>query len=258
MPIEKHDFTIPVSGNPKLKRYMTFEKFEKLIQNSSLFFCRADKFDDFNEGRFLKRVKKGIRDSNFNSVSNHIKASKNISNIHQWLEKQRKYTVVNCWKMYDSEDTYMWNNYSNQDGGICISTDYLSLVNSIQHSEKIIHSSIVRYINFKTEHWYHPTNYPFTDLNLLIPFFHKDKKKFKDENEFRLIYPIREALNSNHDYWKNKNEKNGTLIKVNLEALLQMIIFHPEMTREKKNEIRDFLDENNLKNIQTQNSEFTK
>jgi len=59
MPYTYHDNYIGVSDDTVLWRYIDHSKFESLINSSSLFFCRQDKFSDVYEGKGGQRRKEG-------------------------------------------------------------------------------------------------------------------------------------------------------------------------------------------------------
>ena len=90
-----------------LWRYMSLEKFVNMLETKSLFFTRADKFEDPFEGftppalveSYRKSVKRVILDESFTEVL--IKISEN----------SRKYVMCNCWHQNEEESMAMWEKY---------------------------------------------------------------------------------------------------------------------------------------------------
>ncbi|NLE62949.1 MAG: hypothetical protein GX612_03820, partial [Bacteroidales bacterium] len=105
MAIEDFELCIKPKFNFELWRYMDLEKFESLLKNSSLFFCRADRFADPFEGSIPKReVKENIS---------------GLSNQHILMKKQK---IINCWHINNNENDSMWKLYLKSNEGIAIRT----------------------------------------------------------------------------------------------------------------------------------------
>lgn len=92
--------------NATLWRYMSFEKFANILVTESLFFTRADRYDDKFEGYIPESTKlsyesaiSGIDPSNF-----------------------RQYIMCNCWHQGTEESMAMWDKYHLRSNGIAIKT----------------------------------------------------------------------------------------------------------------------------------------
>ncbi|MYA69223.1 hypothetical protein F4Y19_03835, partial [Candidatus Poribacteria bacterium] len=87
-----------------LWRYMNFEKFANILTKESLFFSRADKYDDKFEGY----------------IPESIIVSYKSAGIHIDPNIFRPYVMCNCWHHGDEESMGMWDKYHLRNSGIAI------------------------------------------------------------------------------------------------------------------------------------------
>lgn len=230
MPVSIHD--VGIAPNPKstLWRYLELDKFESLLKNKALFFCRADKFSDPFEGSIPKKEYDFRPDMHrraaqfYNQEPDEEKIKKNISDMaYQHMELRRSH-VVSCWHENSNESDAMWQLYLKTNEGVAVQTTTEHLVNSLNNSDKEIEISKVRYLDYDKEGFY-GEDYRHRSYNLYMPFIHK-RKEFSHEREVRLIYEIREA-ERDADYWDKQKNNKGVLIDVNVNTLIDKIILPP-------------------------------
>lgn len=208
MAIEDFELCIKPKFNLELWRYMDLEKFESLLKNSSLFFCRADRFADPFEGSIPKReVKEDIS---------------GLSNQHRLMKKQK---IINCWHINNSENDSMWKLYLKSNEGIAIRTTVERLKLSFANTKELVFCSQVRYLDYEKDIWYHETDYPHTRYNMFIPLVHK-RIEFIQENELRLIHSIDYREFSN-DYWEKQPIEKGKNIRIDINVLVDEIYCAP-------------------------------
>ena len=94
-------------GQPKdedtVWRYMSFEKFANILATESLFFTRADKYDDKFEGYVPEST----------TLSYESSGSQIVPNF-------RQYIMCNCWHHGEEESMAMWDKYHLRNNGIAI------------------------------------------------------------------------------------------------------------------------------------------
>ena len=208
MAIEDFELCIKPKLDLEIWRYMDLEKFELLLKNSALFFCRADRFADPFEGSIPKKeVKKDIE---------------GISNQHKLMKKQR---IINCWHINNNENDSMWKLYLKSNEGIAIKTTVERLKSSFINTDEQVFCSKVRYLDYEKDIWFDATDYPHTRYNLFIPLVHK-RIEFIQENELRLIHSIdyKEFLDN---YWDNQPIEKGKNIRVDINILIDKIYCAP-------------------------------
>lgn len=231
MALYEHQCFILLEQDAILWRYLDLEKFKSILENKALFFCRADKFIDPFEGSIPKveadyRIKEEKRNADlFEREFDEEQALKNITGLKSLHQKLKRGTIINCWHINNTESNAMWQLYLKDNEGVAIQTSKEKLYKAIQAIPEKIGLSKVRYLNYETDKWYHATDYPQRGYNLYIPLIHK-RVEFKHENEFRLIYDVQDAVDSD-DYWEQQPNNKGKLISVDILELIEKIYLPP-------------------------------
>jgi len=217
-----HRNLIPIDNETVLWQYMNLEKFEKIILSRKLFFCRASKFEDKDEGTLP------IKESEYN------KRKGNRQGFDSRHESEKSNTIVNCWHINTDESSYMWEEYGEK--GVVIKSSLERIYMAFENTDERIPHSEVRYIDYKNDTWFNPKTYPHIEYNTFTPLIHKEIDKFQKEREFRLLIYVDTEGFDNDVYWKNQVYENGKLISVDLNCLIEKIIICPN-TDEKEKEL---------------------
>jgi len=228
----KHaQLSMKYADSQKIWRYMDYAKFESLIHNESLFFSRADKFDnDKWEGVFpVKMIEKFKLDTpSFPSDDG------NTYTRLQWhIQKEARSHLVNCWHADDTESFAMWKIYcGDRPRSIAIQSTIGRLKRSFNANDERIWIGDVEYIDFRE---WEPDNRFFNvnTPNTLKAFFLK-WHYFKYENEIRAVI--------NKAYNKHRADK-GILVKIDLTELINSIYVSPVSSHEDEQAIKAILDE---------------
>ncbi|PIQ21065.1 MAG: hypothetical protein COW65_11240 [Cytophagales bacterium CG18_big_fil_WC_8_21_14_2_50_42_9] len=197
---------------------MDFTKFISLIDSRTLYFTRADKFEDPFEGSLPKI---NITSRKFVPLSvpevdheNYLAAVHALGLIgHNW----RRFTAINCWHENEHESAAMWKLYLKSDEGIAIQSTYKLLKESIIDEENV-YIGKVNYIDYEKGY--------IDARNILNAFFHK-RKSFEHEREIRALImklPLRGTGNMNSE---KDTIINGLKIKVDVEKLIQNVYIAP-------------------------------
>jgi len=192
--------------------YMDFTKFVNLLDTGSLFFCRADMVEDKWEGIFPDKII-----NKFNLNKNSIQSDD--GNRYSWREWQKKETrshLINSWHVNAYESDAMWKLYSSSKQSIAIQSTIGKLKRCFTIAKDIIWIGEVEYIDFKN---WEPKNrfYNIGEADALKFFFLK-RIEFEHEKEIRAITHVA--------YNKHKQDK-GTLVNVDLNELVKMIVISP-------------------------------
>lgn len=185
----------PPKDEVTLWRYMNFEKFANILATKSLFFTRADKFDDRFEG-FTPPLVRSVYEDAVNRVENKdLKIpSKSQGAILKFLENWRKYVMCSCW--YQGEETLpMWERYQVRDSGIAIKTTVRDFKNCLRDKLNVFIGKI-QYIDYPN---YMPQN--LSDLSMIYSWYFLKRKAFVHEREFRAIIDAHSFVK---DYFDNQ------------------------------------------------------
>ncbi|MDE0470156.1 MAG: hypothetical protein OYL97_24160 [Candidatus Poribacteria bacterium] len=224
-----------------LWRYLSFEKFASLLSTKSLYFVRADQFEDPFEGRVPQLI-----------LEQYVQKAKRLGKkesqavIELW-EDWRKWVMCSCWHHGDHELMAMWERerYGRYNSGITIKTTMERLKTSLTYEEGIdVYIGKVRYINYQD---FDPPNV-LRMSTIYSPFFFK-RKAFKCENEVRAI--IDDSPYRKEDFFRvkkdfslkpqefdlktlqkrikhlKKNENKGQPLCVDLNTLIDEVIVAP-------------------------------
>lgn len=164
-------------ANAKIWRYMDYSKFQKLIENKSLFFSRPDKFEDDWEGALTLPM---IRNREDWLSKQHINVSSQFKEIIDSNKKPNgyEYTFLNCWHINEYESAAMWKIYTGVNKGIAIQSTFSRLCKSFNNYDKQVQIGMVKYIDYRNQ---------MIDLNNFINIYFRKRKSFEYENELRAI-----------------------------------------------------------------------
>ena len=174
-------------------RYMSFEKFANILGTESLFFSRADQYDDKFEGY----------------IPESIKVSYKSAGIHIDPNIFRPYVMCNCWHHGDEESMGMWDKYHLRNSGIAIKTTLENLKNSLPDEPNVFIGQI-EYIENHNQIEI-PENPSIASL-VYSPYFYK-RTPFKYEQEVRAIIDVA-SIPRDDPY------EFGTPVEINVKTLM--------------------------------------
>lgn len=231
MAVESFNMCIEPNPNEIIWRYMDLSKFESILKNKALFFCRVDRFADPFEGSIPRKEAehriKERRDISyyFGNEFDPISAKKSIESISNFHLKFKKKHVINCWHINNNENDSMWRLYLDSNEGVAVKTTIQDLTNSFLETENIINISKVRYLNYEKDIWYDANVYPVKSYNMFIPLIHK-RIEFKQEEEIRLIHSLNTDINLDN-FWASQPSSTGINIPVNVKTLINEVYVPP-------------------------------
>ncbi len=161
-----------IDDNVIVWKYMNLSKFLSLLTTQSLFFCRADKFDDIHEGSFNK--------NSIKEYEKHVGLTFNNGDIFKLIPQ---HTFVSCWHMSSHESVAMWKIYGGGSESVAIQSSVKSLrlsfpsqSNYDNDNSKFIHQAIL------------PVKYSDScSLHFLMGPLSCKKPAYSYENELRMI-----------------------------------------------------------------------
>ncbi|TBF85827.1 hypothetical protein [Rhizobium leguminosarum] len=209
---EHPTFIAPPDENAKIWRYMDLAKFISLLQKKSLYFTRADKFEDQFEGSWpvpnvIARnliLPPGLPTESIPGW--------NELNLHRadFNRQFRTWCAVNCWHMNEYESAAMWKLYVQAGDGIAIQSTYARLRDSISSEEEVFIGA-VNYIDYE--------KHAIDAGNVLSSIVHK-RTSFSHESELRAVvvhWPSRQHSSIEH----------GVAVPIDLKRLVQKVYVSP-------------------------------
>jgi hypothetical protein len=209
-----------------LWRYMDLYKFVWLLENSALYFARADTLGDEFEGSFpetskeqrLKEWAAFVAKAEEEAKRKNLRPTNTpwevISEVRRWV---RQWVWVSCWHSSDAESDAMWRVYGGYTAqSVAVRTDLASLQACVPAGTEVVP---VKYIDFRTE--------CIPELELHAPFKHK-RIEFKADQEVRaMIYNIPER-SPGLVVPEGTNTEYGKIVLVDLTKLLKAVHVAPK------------------------------
>ena len=213
---------ISPKDNTVLWRYMSLEKFANILEKQSLFFTRADKFDDKFEGHIPRHIM-----SIYKSASS-IREREYSPEMPEGLILKsaytlRKHVMCNCWYQAEQESMAMWDKYHMRNSGIAIKTTMGNLKNSLPDRFNVF----IGEIQYLEDHNKIGVLENVSIPNLVhYPYFYK-RKSFEHEHEVRVLIDVESLLRNycsdqgiNSIPFEQESYKTGVYIEISVETLI--------------------------------------
>lgn len=200
-------------------RYMSFANFVWLLQNSSLWFARADQFEDGWEGEYP-----AANDAVFRAyIGPQLCESLNSPLAEIWRGVKRT-VFINCWHGSPHESATMWGSYSKSGEAVAIRSTVGSLIRSIRNNPRKIFMGRIKYIDYQTD--------LVDPRNLFAPYLRK-RKEFEGEAEVRMIASVIDSAKTGSgfrldDYASIGDAPSGHRIQIDVSSLIEQIYLHPK------------------------------
>lgn len=213
---------IPLLGHDKLWRYISYEKFEDLINSKSLHFARIDQFKDNLEG-----VPSFVSVKNIMSDKSKTDRQKQetLRLYHLRIENNRKVSFACCWHINNNVNKELWSIYG-QD-----SVESIGIETNVSKLNKELSKTGIPFLNEPVR--YFDENY-FNQNVYWFPTMFK-RLEYKFENEYRTILFV-------HGW-----DFTGVKTKVNIENLIRRIHIHPNASNDFFKKVQNLIKQSGLK-----------
>ena len=239
MPVERFtDGLEPLDLEAPIWRFMRFEFFKDLITTRQLYFARADRFDDSQEGLPPEEYIHALGLNPYALDDIHERDS-HIGSIACW----RRDMYLCCWYLFQQETASMWSQFA-LDGGVAICSRYNLLKAVLEPVPYRPHLGLVRYGAGQLTTWN------------TIRFISTKRRKYEREREVRAmlwVTPWEGESNNRHYDINNVPHQEpvyGTLNPcgyrptVDLSTLVAGIVVSPYAPPERLEEVSALLRSN--------------
>jgi hypothetical protein len=186
-------------------RYMDLSRFLKMVHSASLWFSRADLFDDVFEGSISEATRQVMKfgpDVTPDMIEH-------FNRVHLWW---KQWTFVSCWHQSERENALMWSAYAQR--GVAIRTTYAKLATHLPQSTFL---APVMYKDFSRE---------LVPEGTQIRYFVK-RHYFEDEREVRAVIVDPPANKQGTEDLEWSNPTFGRAMQMDLSSLLEAIVCRP-------------------------------
>jgi len=229
--------TLHIPGKPRISaklsrddvlwRYVDAAEYFDFLENSTLFFCRADKFSDKFEGAFTPTLRQQIMQSYSENKIDYT--------YEKFKRRMRETVFINCWHRDRDDSAAMWALYGKSDCAVALTTTVGMLSETL--SEKVLPYDLaiekVEYI----KHWRDPK----IDITPYARVFAYKTKAYEHEKEVRVL--LDRSLNE----FDAEISETGMPISVNPSKLLRSVVIAPEAPAWFDKLVRRFADKYGLK-----------
>lgn len=235
MNIGKSDALVAPNGNSLVWRYMDLDKFTRLLEDRSLYFCNAKRLSDQYEvtipNSTVQVWRKQLAGVGYSpeDVENEIKIR-----LNGWqYGGMKELTLINCWSVSPHESYALWKIYlGNKPEGVAIRSTVGRLKRAIRLGKdpypETLYMGQVRYRN-------HLKSDELSRFSIVIT----KKTFYKFEEELRLFilnYPLSEGGSvPPYDIDLGRN------VNVDLEPLIQRVYVSPFAADVVRNRVEDLL-----------------
>lgn len=217
----------PKNLDVKLWRYMDLSKFLDLIITESLYFCRADCFEDPYEGKL--------------PMLDIDKVSPQALDL---FNASIKDFYISCWHANNHESAAMWKLYSQSNDAIAIETSYETLKELLPNN---IALTLVKYEDYNSFSLIEKSFELNNRYNVYDTVTYK-RASFEHEKEVRAI--VWRHLTS------TSSEEKGLKIHINIRKLIHKIHVSPHASSRLYNIINDIKSKYQLDEITIQKSKL--
>lgn len=210
--------TLHIPGKPRVSkqlrrtdvlwRYVDAAKYFDFLENSTLFFCRADKFSDKFEGAFTPSLRLQIEASYQKNGVDFTYA--------EFKRRMRETVFINCWHRDRDDSAAMWALYGKSDCAVALTTTVGQLEDTLLRLNLPYDLAIekVEYV----KHWRDPT----LDIAPYARVFAYKTKAYEHEKEVRVL------LDRSINEFDSDMPEAGMPVRIDRASLLRSVVIAPE------------------------------
>ena len=213
--------TLHIPGTPRVSsqlqrkdvlwRYVDAAKNFDFLENSTLFFCRADKFSDKFEGAFTPSLRQQIEASYQENAVDFT--------YDQFKGRMRESVFINCWRRDRDDSAAMWALYGKSDCAVALTTTVGQLQDILQELDLPYDLAIekVEYV----KHWRDPK----LDIVPYLRLFAYKTKAYEHEKQVRVL------LDRSINGFDSEMPDSRMAIRVQAANMLRSVVVAPEAPR---------------------------
>lgn len=248
MKYRKSDYLKIPHGNSTVWRYMKEWKFEKLLDDTSLFFPNANKLTDQYEvslpDSVIKQKRQKLKESNLSARD----LEEEMASFYWSTNPMKDLVLINCWSISPHESYALWKIYlGGEKNGVAIKTSVSRLRRSVEvGKDDYPEEFFIGQVNYK-KHLNHDELSRLSVITTKKPFYDFEKEL----RLFLLNYPLSEGGTvPPYDMSIGRN------VQVDLKELVHEIYISPFSDEWYRKKIESLVRESGLKGIVIKESEI--
>lgn len=227
--------------------YMDLWKFQSMLKENAIFFSKASKQDDKQEGEYSEEMLAELK----REWGNGFKSDDGTTyGFHEWHnQKEKRSRLISCWSASPTETQRRWKEYASN-------TESVSIRLTIGRLKKCFHETD------ETVVWIGKVRYGEEENRLnrsisksgvnpyLYPFF-KKIEKYHWENEIRATVNIAQMKQA-----KLGHSSNGCYVKADLKILIESVWINPQSLRNFRVKVETMLAGYNFRSVEIHQSSW--
>jgi hypothetical protein len=224
-------------------RYLDFAKFIALLDDSALYFSRADTFVDTFEAAVPVADRQAARAAAYATLTSGevpragilaylarhsdrtVEELDRLSDerlTREMLRLSNRALFVSCWHMNDDESAAMWDVYLGDRDGVALQTTVGVLRDELDRGsgDTPVFLGAVNYLDYARESWG-----PYKPFNAVM---HK-RRSFAHESELRAVvnWPTWAEVGRYADHQEEVPNATGVTVEVQLDRLVRRVVVSP-------------------------------
>jgi hypothetical protein len=195
-----------------LWRYLDAAKLFDFFENSTLFFCRADRFSDKFEGAFTPTLRQQISDSYARGEIDYT--------YEQFKRRMRESVFINCWHRSQDDSAAMWALYGKSECAVALTTTVGQLADTLEGMDED-HTIRIARVDY-VKHWSDPKLDISPDYARVFTY---KTKAYEYEKEVRVI--IYRTGRSGRAL-RPELLQSGILVPIDAATLMRSIVIAPD------------------------------
>jgi hypothetical protein len=196
-----------------LWRYLDAAKLFDFFENSTLFFCRADRFSDKFEGAFTPTLRQQISDSYARGEIDYT--------YEQFKRRMRESVFINCWHRSQDDSAAMWALYGKSECAVALTTTVGQLADTLegtQDAHEEDHAIRIARVDY-VKHWSDPKLDISPDYARIFTY---KTKAYEYEKEVRVI------IDRTGRTLAPQLLQSGILVPIDAATLVRSIVIAPD------------------------------
>jgi hypothetical protein len=191
-----------------LWRYLDAAKLFDFLENSTLFFCRADHFTDKFEGAFTPSLRQQICEGHARGEIGY--------DYEQFKRRMRESVFINCWHRNQDDSAAMWALYGKSDCAVALTTTVGQLADTLACVDE--HAISIARVDY-VKHWSDPKLDVSPDYSRIFAY---KTKAYEYEKEVRVIIDRTRHADG------TPPPNPGIVVPVDTARLLRSIVIAPD------------------------------
>jgi hypothetical protein len=195
-----------------LWRYLDAAKLFDFFENSTLFFCRADRFSDKFEGAFTPTLRQQISDSYARGEIDYT--------YEQFKRRMRESVFINCWHRSQDDSAAMWALYGKSECAVALTTTVGQLADTLEGMDED-HTIRIARVDY-VKHWSDPKLDISPDYARIFTY---KTKAYEYEKEVRVII---DRTGRSGRALGPELLQSGVLVPIDAATLMRSIVIAPD------------------------------